>query len=192
MAFKKKLDIGTTIMVKFEEIGQQLQGYYIGTFEITIKQRLVDKHVFQNEQGLISVLGQTHLTSLLQGIPVGTMVRATLVGSKKTQQPQPMKLFEVEYDETDRIDVGQVENTANAAAAEEPQDGGYAEQGQDAAADMPAEEAAPVVTQAQPLRRPVAPVSQAAPKQAALPKSPNVSTEQRARANQLLGSRPKA
>lgn len=113
MALRTKLDTRNTTNFKFEKVGQKLQGYYIGTFDEVINGREVKKHVFKTELGLESVLGQTHLTNLLSGIDKGIFIVATFVGTKKTKQPQPMKLFELQYDEEDTIDASAVVGAAS-------------------------------------------------------------------------------
>lgn len=188
MAFKKKTDIGQTEGFKFEKLKQSLEGHYIGTFGIIIDNRDVKKHVFSTSKGLISVLGQTHLTQLLEGIEVGVLTRVTYVGTKKTKPGrQPMKLFELEYDEEDRIEVGAVVDRS-----QEPSEPAGEEQYTDDAAGAEeqyaeSEEEAPVEA-APPVRRPAPPAGASSANRAAPPRT-TVSPEQKARAQQLLSGR---
>jgi hypothetical protein len=178
MAFKKKIDIGTAEGVKFEVIGQSLEGYYMGTFDVVIQQRDVKKHVFKTADGLVSVLGQAHLTQLLGGIEPGILTRVTYVGTKKTKQPQPMKLFEVEYDEDQREEVGQIQDRA---PVEEPAEEEEVQEDYAAEDDVPVEQLAPP-----PVRRPApAPAARPAP----APARTTVSAAQADRAKQLLGKK---
>lgn len=113
MAFEKVIDSGQAKGFKFEGVGAQIEGFYLGTSMIKIDDRDVAKHLFQTKAGVLSVLGQAHLTNLLGDVTKGTLVRVTLTGSKKTKPGRhPMNVFEVEFDKTKTI-------TVSAAAIEE-------------------------------------------------------------------------
>lgn len=192
MAFKKKIDVGSTQTFKFEKIGDELTGYYVGTFGIVIDGRDVKKHVFQTDKGLVSVLGQTHLTQQLEGLELGTLIKATFESTKKTKPGrQPMKMFGLEYDDEDKIDVGAVVAQANAdaeagASEEEPAEPEY--EGEEGTEEEPEAEQEPVKAAAPaktaPARTPAATASKPA---ATRPTGGAISPEQRARAQQLLG-----
>lgn len=179
MAFKKKIDIGSTDAFKFEKLQQSLEGYYVGTFDIVIDGRDVKKHVFQTSKGLVSVLGQAHLTQLLAGIEKGTNTRITYVGSKKTKAGrQPMKLFELEYDDEDQMEVAGIEDTRQQASEPAEQEEVYETSEDNYEEDVPME---------QPIQRPRA----AAPSPAArpAPRGTAVSPDAKARAQALLGGK---
>lgn len=121
MAFEKVIDSGQAKGYKFESIGARIEGYYLGTTKIKIDDREVAKHLFQTKAGVLSVLGQAHLTNLLSDVSKGTMVRVTLTGSKKTKPGRhPMNVFEVEFDKAQTISVApDAEDTSYASQDED-------------------------------------------------------------------------
>lgn len=181
MAFKKKIDIGNGEQFKFEQKGQALEGYYVGSFDHVGDYAPTKKHIFQTDKGLQTVFGQTHLTQLLEGISPGCLVRVTLTGTKKLKKGNPMKLYELEYDEDQTMDVDAVAASSSQVADEEEsyEEEGNEDEGQEEVEEEPAPKAA------RPAQRPAA----AAPARAASAPKSTVSPEQRARANALLGKR---
>jgi hypothetical protein len=178
MAMKKKIDAGTGVQFKFETVGQSLQGYYVGSFEHNGDYGQTQKHLFKNDKGLWTVFGQKHLIDMLNGIEPGILVRVTFAGNRPSKKKgfNPMKLFEIEYDEEDRLDASSV---ADAASGNE--DGAESEYA-DASDEQETEE--------EEIQEPVraAPVSRPAPKAAApaRPASNAISDAARARASALM------
>ncbi len=175
MAMKKRVDTGNGEQFKFEEIGQELLGYYIGSFAFDGEYGPTLKHVFKTEKGLSVVFGQTHLTGLLEGLTPGVLTRVTLTGTKKVKKGNPMKVYELEYDEDDAIDVESVAASTNSSEESEPE---YNE-----------EESNEVEEPAAPPAR-TAPRASAAPAAArSTPPKSSVTPEQRSRAAALLSKR---
>lgn len=178
MAFKTKVDTGNGELFKFEKNGQSIEGYFVGSFDYQGDYAPTKKHIFQTDKGLVTVIGQAHLIQMLEGLTPGILVRVTLVGSKKTNKGKPMKLFELQYDEDQVIDIGDVVNSAQAPNEEEGQE--EEEQQEEEAQE---EEQQPLPRAARPAPAPAARASAGA-----APKS-TVSPEQKARAAALLGKR---
>lgn len=190
MAFKKKIDIGQTDQFKFEEVNTTLEGYYIGTFDIVIEGRDVKKHVFQTEAGLVSVLGQTHLTQLLGGMTIGVLIRAIFIGTKVIKKGfNPMKMFDLEYDETQVLDLGTVQSAQGQVESEESAEDGQVEGGLSSLVEEQVEEDVelPPVSK-QPPRRPASPPANR-PSPTAATRTSQVSSEQAQRSRALLGAK---
>lgn len=177
MALKNKADFGNTEQFKFEKKGTKLDGYYKGTTDIVIEGRDVKKHVFNTSKGLVSVLGQTHLTQLLQDIPLNCRVVATYVDTKVIKKGfNPMKMFELQYDEEEK-DPGASLDLSEESIEDEAVEEEYADE---VVEDEVVEE-----EPQQPVRRASTPSSK--PTSGAT-RSP-LSAEQKARQNALLGKR---
>lgn len=123
MAFEKVFDAGQATVKKFENVGDKIEGYYMGSFDFEGDYGLTKKHVFQTENGAELVFGQRHLIQQLPTIKPGTMVRVVytedLAPKKKGQHP--MKLFSFEQDKKNTIDVVGVDSTWEAAADSAPE-----------------------------------------------------------------------
>ena len=110
MAVKTMVDSSSAAQFKFERIGQTLKGYLVASEEFPLNGKLVKKHIFKNEKGLVGVLGSKNLNdkiaTLISQFGLGLWVEATYSSSMKTKQPQPMKVFTVAYDEDNREEGG--------------------------------------------------------------------------------------
>lgn len=99
MAFKKQLDKGSGELFKFEEEGQQLTGIYLGSDDFAGDFAPTKKHLFKTEEGIKTVIGQSHLINLLQNVAVGSLVRVTFEGKKKGKKGNPMNVYGIEIDD---------------------------------------------------------------------------------------------
>lgn len=118
MAFETLFDASNATPAKFEKFGDQVEGYYMGSFPYEGDYGPTKKHIFSGNAGAVVVFGQKHLIDLLPTVKPGTMVRVTYVDDKPTKR-QPMKLFKIEQDKKNTIEVTGVELTP-AATADEP------------------------------------------------------------------------
>jgi hypothetical protein len=118
MAFETVFDASNGTIFKFEKPGDTLEGYYMGSFDYEGDYGPTKKHAFSTEAGAVVVFGQRNLLQLLPSVKPGVMIRVTytedLPPKKKGQQP--MKLFKVEQDKKNTIEVGEVQHERAAAA----------------------------------------------------------------------------
>lgn len=124
MAFIKKVDTGSGDIFKFENPGQNLTGIYLGSFEFQGDFAPTYKHLFKTDKGIKTVIGQTHLTSLLGDVQVGSLVRVTFAGTKKGKKGNPMKTYELEIDDEYVADAADVAAAQSAANSDEDADDG--------------------------------------------------------------------
>lgn len=125
MAFKKKQDVTSGEQFKFENEGDTLTGYYLGSFAHEGDYGPTKKHLFKTEKGIKVVFGQTHLTQLLEGEPQGILVRVTYENSKKMRKGNPMKMYALDIDSECVLDGVSVSNSvsdANTGSDEEEDD----------------------------------------------------------------------
>lgn len=107
MAFKEK-QIGSDggEQFKFDKPGTTLTGYYVGSQNIIINKKPATRHDFQTKAGeRISPLGSYNLDKGLAELELGTMVRVTYVEKKQTNNGNTVKVFKLEVDEDDTIEV---------------------------------------------------------------------------------------
>jgi hypothetical protein len=124
MAFKPVFDAGNAQVRKFENVGDQLEGYYMGSFDFEGDYGPNKKHVFQTSNGAEVVFGQAHLKQLLPSVKPGTMVRITLTGelAAKKKGRQPMKMFQIEQDTDNVTEVTGVDFNATDSSVDEGPD----------------------------------------------------------------------
>lgn len=99
MAFVRKEDTGSGEQVKFENFGDSLTGIYLGSFEHEGKFGTTSKHLFKTDKGIKVVFGQRHLTELIAGTPIGSLVRVTYEKNKKVNKGNPMKMYTLDVDD---------------------------------------------------------------------------------------------
>lgn len=132
MAFETLFDAGNASVKKFESIGDQIEGRYMGSFDFEGDYGPNKKHVFNTSEGAVVVFGQAHLKQLLPLVKPGTMVRVTLTGEKAALKKgrHPMKLFTIEQDKTDFVEVAGVDfNKTDTSVADDTIDAGsYSEE----------------------------------------------------------------
>lgn len=95
-----------------------VEGYYLGSRQVDSKKSKTGKaliHFFQTSEGNLGVWGKTDLDRKLQGVPTGSMVRASHVGMQNTPNGEMYK-YKVEVDGDNTIEVF---NTAPPAESEE-------------------------------------------------------------------------
>lgn len=111
MAFETLFDASNGTIYKFENKGDQLEGYFMGSFDYQGDYGPTKRHVFSTPEGAVIVFGQKHLMQLLPQIKVGTMVRLTYIDdlAPKKKGQHPMKLFKPEQDRKNVIEVNGVE-----------------------------------------------------------------------------------
>lgn len=145
MAFKKVVAANNATVVKFENIGDVIEGYYLGSFDHVGDYGPTKKHLFQTKTGTVVVFGQKNLTDELPKFPVGSSLRviytSSLAPTKKGRHP--MKLFEFEKDDTDNMDMTSVD----VSTTEEPQ---FSDEGAETSgeAETPPDEVPPARPQA--------------------------------------------
>lgn len=100
---------------KFEEEGDKLEGYYLGSSIIVINGDNVTAHNVQTDKGIMSPLGSTDLNRKLGEVPAGARVVIVFEGIKKLGKGKTLKIFDVKYDDEDVIAPPQT--TASKAAA---------------------------------------------------------------------------
>ncbi len=121
MAFERIFDASNATPFKFEGKGAVLEGYFMGSFDYQGDYGPTKKHVFQTKRGAEVVFGQRNLMQQLPSVKAGTMVRITYTGDLNSTKKgrQPMKLFTIEHDRGNTIEVVGVELTPTENTSEE-------------------------------------------------------------------------
>lgn len=111
MAMKKLVQTGKDFkkdeQFRFEEAGDTLRGYYLGseTFEHNGKE--LTKHRFQEAGGkTIGVLGGYTLNNEMPNVPEGVMTEVIFDGKKKLGGGKSVGTYTINYDEDDRMQDG--------------------------------------------------------------------------------------
>jgi hypothetical protein len=142
MARKKVIDLNADSTVKFGRQegalpkGSTFEGYYVGSKTVQSSMGPSQLHVFQTDDGSVGVWGSAQLNQKLQGLQ-GMKTFIKFVNEIKVPKGR-MKVFEVEYDDEDTIDVAGTQ--VNFRQAEEPESDDDAEFEADDAAEEEAEE----------------------------------------------------
>lgn len=111
MAFKSIKTVTQGAKFKFENEGDALTGHYLGSDVIEINGDPATKHTFKISDGtLVSPLGSADLDRQLADVPAGMLTRVTYKGkqdrhSKKHNKKFKMRIYDVEVDEEDVIEV---------------------------------------------------------------------------------------
>lgn len=118
MAFETLFDASNATVFKFDNKGDELVGYYMGSFDHEGDYGPTKKHIFDTANGAVCVFGQRNLIQTLPTVKPGTMVRLTYTSDlePKAKGRQPMKLFKFEQDRKNTREVAGVELEATAAA----------------------------------------------------------------------------
>lgn len=112
MAFEPVFDASSATAFKFENKGDVLEGYYMGSFDYEGDYGPTKRHIFNTKNGAVVVFGQRNLMQTLPSIKPGTMVRITYTDEKITAKGRaPMKVFNFEQDRSERIHVSGVDFT---------------------------------------------------------------------------------
>lgn len=106
MAFKRKTDTGTATSVKFNKVGDSVEGVYLGgTLDENGKFGPVVKHLFDTEDGMKVAFSkrESQMTRILSG-EEGKRIRLTFESSKPSGKGNNQKIYAVEVDdEFDRL-----------------------------------------------------------------------------------------
>lgn len=119
MAFKRKADVGQGEVFKFEKIGQQITGFYLGSFDHAGNYGPTKKHVFKTPKGVKVVFGQGHLTQLLEGEAPGQLMQITYAGDKKLKKGNPMKEYTLDIDADQTLDADEIPGELEASSEPE-------------------------------------------------------------------------
>lgn len=187
MAIKRVLDLDADTVIKFGSRGEnalpkgsKFEGYYIGSKTVQSKLGPSTLHVFQTPQGNVGIWGSAQLNIKLSGLN-GFMTYIKFV--KETPVPKgTMKVFDVQYDDENTIEVEGVTVNFNAnTGADESTEEEYADEEIETAEELAVEEeqAPPPAKAASASKAPVSRPSVSAAS----------SAKQRATVNQLLGKR---
>jgi hypothetical protein len=130
MAFKKVLDTASakeTIRLGGEGNPSSVEGYFLGTRKVETEYGEAQLHAFQTKKGVIAVWGKTIMNNLLAQVPVGEMTRVTFTGmGEKKKGRNPAYLYNVEHDESEKIDTGSID-LVSATSTDEEEDYGTTE-----------------------------------------------------------------
>lgn len=175
MAIRKVIDLNADTTVTFDKPGQKLQGYYIGFKTVTTSFGPSKLHIFQGENGTVGAWGCSNLDAKLTpsahghpGFKLGMMAYITYTtASKLLKGRRTPKVFDVEFDDEDIIDVSNVAVSLSQEPADDSEtpDTGYEQETPDSdpyepEAEEEQEEAPPVQT-APPRKGAPVPLSQA-------------------------------
>ena len=108
-----------TTPFKFTQAGDELKGYYQGQSNKTINGKPVIEHVYKNEAGKHSVLGQSDILRQLEanGVEPGMWVEIVFSGKMaKTRSGNTVKLYDIGVD---RADTQAVEDAGDGIVDEE-------------------------------------------------------------------------
>lgn len=118
MAFKRKQDTSSGDLFKFETVGQQLTGYYLGSFDYDGEYGPTKRHLFKTKKGTKVVMGQKHLTDLLADEKPGVLVQVTYESDKKVKKGNPMKVYTLDIDDEQTLSADEIPSEIE--SAEEP------------------------------------------------------------------------
>jgi hypothetical protein len=100
MAMKEIADTGSGEKFKFENKGDTIEGFYLGSGSITINGKPVVKHSFQKADGtVVSPLGNYKLDELLSKVTVGAWTKVEYTGLQKLKAGKTLKGFRVASDD---------------------------------------------------------------------------------------------
>lgn len=122
MAIQRASKTGATPF-KFEDKGDTLKGYYLGTTEKTINDAPAKEHTYKTADGVVAVLGQSNILKQYEnnGITPGTYVELRFTGDHvKLSGGRKMKVYDVDYDKENTIDPSTV--SIEAAAEDESEE----------------------------------------------------------------------
>ena len=103
---QKKRDFANDEKFKFEEEGDTLEGYYLGSETFEYEGDELTKHRVRRDDGkTVSFIGGSVLNNELPGIPVGSLVRIERGADKKLKGGKHMATYQIDYDDEDCIDV---------------------------------------------------------------------------------------
>lgn len=124
--FKKKIDVSGGEGFKFDNVGDTLTGFYLGSFPHEGNYAPTTKHLFKTERGILTIFGQRHLTSLLEGEKTGVLMQVTYSGTKASKKKgyAPMKMYELGIDASQSLDAAELGDAAEAANAGQEEDFG--------------------------------------------------------------------
>lgn len=106
MAFKKKETNGDAgEKFKFEKVGTVLEGYLMRRDTLNLDDKDVPRYVVKTDKGVVSTLASYKLDEGLKDIAPGTRIRATFQAIKKLPGGKTLKVFDIEYDDEDTIEV---------------------------------------------------------------------------------------
>lgn len=128
MGYKPMFDASNASPFNFVAVGDTLEGYYMGSFPHEGNYGPTQKHIFKDLKtgAALCVMGQTHLKQQLTSATKYACYKVTYVGlqdsSKVKKGKQPMKMFDILEDLTNKTEGSEVELTPtdNFEAVEEP------------------------------------------------------------------------
>lgn len=134
MARRKVIDLDCDSTIKFEKVGQSIEGHFVGSKQIETDFGKSKLHVFKGDEGNFGVYGSSKLDEKLLTVPTGAMTWVTFQGKVSIPGGKTMKKFDVDFDD-ELIDPDLTGTQINFTNNEEPAE----ESG-----EAPAEEAADV------------------------------------------------
>lgn len=109
---------------KFENPGDTLKGYYLGTQEAEGKYGPCLKHLFKTDSGVKVTFGSKGLNDLLEGEKPGTLAEIVYTHDQqgKDKKKAAMKMFDSTWYDSDVLDSSEVSESVNAANSEDEED----------------------------------------------------------------------
>lgn len=189
MARKKVIDLNADTTIKFGKAegalrkGSTFEGYYVGSKEVDSGMGPSKLHIFQTDEGNVGVWGSAQLNAKLTNLN-GMHTWIKFVDEVRVPKGT-MKVFEVEYDDEDTIEVGGTEinfRPTNAAEQDDSDGDSLDQDSEDSTDDLDtaAEEDLPPVK---------SPPRQSAPASRPAAAARTASPEQQAKVNAILGKR---
>ena len=81
--------------INFTEVGQEVIGRLKSIDDITIFDRRAKRATVVTKEGVKTFLLTTQLENLINGVPVGTIIKVRYIGERKTQRGARMKVFKL-------------------------------------------------------------------------------------------------
>lgn len=134
MSFKEINSLDAEVTIALGGINKQtkkanptsVEGYFLGTRRVENKLGECSIHFFQTSKGNVGVWGKTDLDRKLKNVALGSMTRATSIGTVPTPRGKDMYKFKVEVDEANTIEV---DNSSSEEAPESSGLEGYEDEG---------------------------------------------------------------
>lgn len=132
MARKKVIQLDADKTIAFEKKGQKLQGYYLGYKTVETKFGPSRLQIFQTDAGNVGAWGSKGINDMLERVPAGSLTFVEYKG-KVSAGKFTKHLFDVDYDDEESIDVGNISFNVSSEESGE-------EQGEEAQEADPTEE----------------------------------------------------
>lgn len=91
--------------IKFETPGNSVEGYLVERCKVPFDERDANKYIVKTDKGMVNFLGSKKIDDGLLNLELGVRIRVTYTKKERIQGGKTLKLFDIEFDPSDRISV---------------------------------------------------------------------------------------